>query len=528
MNKLSKSMKSSSKPKSPECLLKTTRKGNVLEHMTSTSHKRSSNKTYQESFSDTTRLITISHEDISGIVPLDSCVSRSSLLDLTPRITISDCENKHKASKGEKTVQRKKIKSPVNKKALRRLEPKSKIEEYESQLKKKSSEIFSLTRKVNVLQETLNDKNRLVRDLEMKFPKMLSELSRGLGKDPEKLKVSLELKETMKRNRQLSGNQKRNEDLLRNKEDKIKLLEKERDKALEELRAKEKESKDFKSRLVSAEQRVSLLAGKLDVRDSDLKKCKEKLEDLQYRYRVINEENFSKIIQLEKMSSEICALSECNEEKDNQIEKLKHQTNGLVISLNEESLKSYNLEIRLKELLDQQQQPRDSRKSSDLNDVTKEMLDKITSVAKDNKMLVNVQLTVNQQSREEVPSRGNLPTLTSENVCQYEELGQEEYLEVFEEESSTLSLGDLTVASNMSEAEYNLSAGTLAKAEELDEQVRSLWSRLSCPDATLDYLQGQHQTLEQSVSRLRNDLDQSIKKNDKLQQNVTFAKKLFK
>ena len=259
LNKLSKSMKSSSKPKSPECLLKTTRKGNILEHMTSTSHKRSSNKTYQESFSVTTRLITISHEDISGIVPLDSCVSRSSLLDLTPRITISDCENKHKASKGEKTVQRKKIKSPANKKALRRLEPKSKIEEYESQLKKKSSEIFSLTRKVNVLQETLNDKNRLVRDLEMKFPKMLSELSRGLGKDPEKLKVSLELKETMKRNRQLSGNQKRNEDLLRNKEDKIKLLEKERDKALEELRVKEKESKDFKSRLVSAEQRVSLL-----------------------------------------------------------------------------------------------------------------------------------------------------------------------------------------------------------------------------------------------------------------------------
>ena len=90
---LSRQMKSYSKVKSPECLLKTTRKGNILKHMTSTTNKRSSPKTntYQDSFLDTTKVISISHEDISGIVPFNE--TRSSLLDLTPKITISNCSN---------------------------------------------------------------------------------------------------------------------------------------------------------------------------------------------------------------------------------------------------------------------------------------------------------------------------------------------------------------------------------------------------------------------------------------------------
>ena len=464
--KLSTTMKSCTKVKSPECLMKTTRKGNILKHMTSTTNKRPSAKTYQESFLDTTKIISISHEDISGIAPLESCSSRSSLLDLTPKITISNCsyEDRNLNNRGkklEKTVQRKKVKSPINKRYLRKLEPRSKLEEYESQLKKKNSEIFSLTRKNNVLQETLNEKNRLVRDLEMKFPKMLSELSRGLGKDPEKLKVSLELKETIKRNRQLSGNQKRNEDLLRNKEDKIRLLEKERDKVLEELKVKERESKDFKTRLVSVEQKFSLLVGKLDVKESELRRCREMLEDVQYRYRVINDENFSKIIQTEKMSSEICALSESIEEKDSQIEKLKYQINDLMISLNEEALRAYNLEIQVKESVDKR--PGDTQTDSEIDDVTKEMMDKIKSAAKGNNVMVNVSMTVNQIKNSS--GREILPTLTNENVSQFEDLSagrEEEYLEVFEDEESS-NVGDITVTSNDSEAEYNVSAGTIAK-----------------------------------------------------------------
>ena len=55
-----------------------------------------------------------------------------------------------------------------------------------------------------------------------------------------------------------------------------------------------------------------------------------------------------------------------------------------------------------------------------------------------------------------------------------------------------------------------------------------MWSKLSCPDATFDQLQGQRHCLEMSVSRLQTDLDVSIRKNNQLQQNVSFAKKLFK
>ena len=467
--KLSKKMKSTSIIKSPECLLKTTRKGNILKHMTSTTTKRPESQTYQNSFLDTTKVVSISHEDISGIVPLESCDSRSSLLDLTPKITISSCSNKERdlnQGKGkQKTVQRKKIKSPVCKQFSRKLEPKSKNEEHESQLRKKNSEIFSLTRKVNMLQETLNERNKLVRDLEMKFPKMLSELSRGLGKDPEKLKVSLELKETIKRNRQLSGNQKRNEDLLKIKEDKIKQLERERDKAVEELRLKEKESRDFKGRLVSVEQKFSLVTGKLEAKDSELRRTKEMLENVQYRYRVINEENFSKIIQIEKMSSEICALSESNEEKDCEMEKLTLKINEMMISLNKETSRAYSLEMQLRELVGIAQKTELSQSDSDLSEVTKELLAKITRVAKEKNVTVNLQLTVNQSRNcVETPSRENRSTLTNENVSQYEEMAvedEEEYPEVFEED--THSLGDVTGASNISESEYDVSAGTLAK-----------------------------------------------------------------
>ena len=469
--KLSKKMKSSSKIKSPECLLKTTRKGNILKHMTSTTNKRPTCQTYQDSFLDTTKVVSMSHEDISGIVPLESCESRSSLLDLTPKITISKCSNGERdlsQCKGkQKTVQRKKIKSPVSKKFSRKLEHKSKNEEYESQLRKKNSEIFSLTRKVNTLQEALNEKNKLVRDLEMKFPKMLSELSRGLGKDPEKLKVSMELKETIKRNRQLSGNQKRNEDLLKIKEDKIKQLERGRDKAIEELRSKEKESRDFKARLVSVEQKLSLLAGKLEAKDSELRRAKEMFEDVQYRYRVINEENFSKIIEIEKMSSQICALRESNEEKNCEMEKLKLKINEMMISLNEETSRVYSLEMQLRELVGIAEKTDLTQSDSDMSEVTKELLAKISRAAKEKNVTLNLQLTVNQgqQNFVETESRENRSTLTNENVSQYEEMSvadeEEEYPEVFDEEN--LSVGDTTGASNISESEYDVSAGTLAK-----------------------------------------------------------------
>ena len=65
------------------------------------------------------------------------------------------------------------------------------------------------------------------------------------------------------------------------------------------------------------------------------------------------------------------------------------------------------------------------------------------------------------------------------------------------------------------------------KAEELDERVRDLWTRLSSRDETFDELQSNYQKLGESVTNMKKDLNQSIIQNNTLYENVNFAKKLF-
>ena len=192
------------------------------------------------------------------------------------------------------------------------------------------------------------------------------------------------------------------------------------------------------------------------------------LEDVQYRYRVINEENFSKILEIEKMSSQICALRESNEEKNCEVEKFKLKINEMMISLNEETSRAYSLEMQLRELVGIAEKTDLTQGDSDTSEVTKQLLAKIAQAAKEKNVTLNVQLTVNQSQQNSVETprqRENRSTLTSENVSQYEEMSvaddEEEYPEGFEEENH--SLGDITGASNISESESDVSAGTLAK-----------------------------------------------------------------
>ena len=58
-------------------------------------------------------------------------------------------------------------------------------------------------------------------------------------------------------------------------------------------------------------------------------------------------------------------------------------------------------------------------------------------------------------------------------------------------------------------------------------RVRELWNRLSSKDKTFDHLQTNHQMLDMSVKKLRQDLNQSILRNNTLHSNVTIAKNLF-
>ena len=126
-----------------------------------------------------------------------------------------------------------------------------------------------------------------------------------LGKDPDKLKVSLELKETIKRNRQLNGSQKRNEELIKVKDDKIKHSQWEKEKLQDDLKLKERECRDLKCRLSSLETKIPHLLNKIDAREVEIKHLKSENEELNYRLRWINEENFTKTREIDKLSAEI-------------------------------------------------------------------------------------------------------------------------------------------------------------------------------------------------------------------------------
>ena len=169
--KLTTAMKSSITRKSPVALLKTTRKGNILTQMTSTVNKKSKNNQYQISLLDNSKIISISESDISGIKPLDTCESEDGEVNQTTNISISQCR-KSKTDRG-------KIKDPINNNKIKKRTPNDNLE---ADLRKKNGKILTLNRKINKLEEILTEKNKIIKDLEIKFPKMLSELSRGLGR----------------------------------------------------------------------------------------------------------------------------------------------------------------------------------------------------------------------------------------------------------------------------------------------------------------------------------------------------------
>ena len=147
---------------------------------------------------------------------------------MTPRIMVSKCEKLEKLveeqelGKTAKKVLRGKIKSPVSKiqKSIieRNLKSKDRIESYESQIRKKESELLSLTRKINSLQKTVNEKDNTIKGLEKKFPKMISDLKQGLL---EEKKANVDMKEMVKKFRQVNGDKSKMEDQLKAKDDKI-------------------------------------------------------------------------------------------------------------------------------------------------------------------------------------------------------------------------------------------------------------------------------------------------------------------
>ena len=395
--------------KSPLSLMRTARKGNILAQMTSTTVKSGYTNAnhYQESLVTNTKMISVSDHDISGISPLVND-TRTGVLDITAK------------NETKKVVQRKQVRSPVISNKVQRKTNSVKADDFEKQLKKKHQEVLALNRKINKLEESLSEKNKIIKDLEIKFPKMLSEMSRGMGKDPDKLKVSIELKETIKRNRQLSGSHERNEKLLKVKDDKIKFATIERDKALDELKIKEREVRELKASFLVLEQKIPHFVAKLEERETEIRKVVSENCDLKYKLKVMNEENIAKMIELEKLSSEIIDLQ---------------------IQIDENGLEREEISTKLQ---------REARK------------------------VINLEDEVNKLKQELAVKRfrSSLPTLTEDNVQEVTH-NEEEEDEVFEKmnideyqgggDLSTASSAFTTDSSTMSESEYDISVGTIAK-----------------------------------------------------------------
>jgi len=563
--KLTVKMKSQLKFKSPEILPKTTRKVGLIKQMTSTTYKNSAFSPCSISVPPSKQLLSVSENDISGISPIKNFESHASLHNLTPKIIITKSLRQTKDSKvspkPKKTVVRSKVKSPVNGTLQRstgardqkKSKEASKLVELETQLKKKNSEMLNLNRKVNTLQKTLADKDKVIRDLEIKFPKMLSELKKGFGEDESKKKVNKELKDTIKRNRQLSGAQRHTEDQLKVKDEKLKQAILTRDKALEELKVKEKESKDFLLRLVSLEKSFPELVLKLSEKDCEIRRYKETIGNFEQRLKILTEDNFLKIRSIDQISDQLVDLNNNVLEKESEIVDLKQFNFELQNNLRDEIIKTRRLEQEIRKHLkinDQlcgiKEQPNSGNEGVNFDEATEDFLDKVSAVSRDQNVTVNLKLTVKKSRVSNILDqsgincgKNRLKTLTAEDsfINRLDD-AYEEFPEVFDDEDSTDLAEDMSTEdiddstsniedSNMSEKEYDVSAGTMARAEELDIKVRELWTRLSTRDETFEDLKNDRLNFTTSVSRLESDLNQSILQHNRFLDQVSVAKKLF-
>jgi len=565
--KLAVKMKSKLKFKSPEMLAKTTRKGTLVNQMTSTVNKKCFSLS-QTMVGDSSNLLSTSQNDISGISPIKNSASHECMDILTPKIVISCCsKTQEKTGRvSPKKVPRSKVRSPVNQKfkTVPGREVKSsykevsraQLQELEIQLRKKISECINLTRKNNNLQKTVTEKDQIIRDLEIKFPKMLSELKRGMGQDNSKKKVNLELKETLKRNRQLSGAQKQTEDQLKIKEDKLKQALEARDVALDKLKVKEKESKEFLHRLSLLEKSVPELVLKLDEKESDLRRSIETVSNLEQRLKILTEDNLLKVRSIDQISNQLVDLNNNILEKEVEIVSLRQSVMELETIQKSEALKIKRLQlekIHLQKLVEQSNKPADQRcivnEGVNFDEATEDFLDKVSAVSKDQNVTVNLKLLVKKsrvsnildQSTRNSSSRNTLKTLTNEDKnivnSRLDESIDEYPDEVFDnsidfDENMSVEDNDDPVDiiedSNMSENAYDVSAGTMARAEELDSKVREMWTRLSCRDQTFDQLENdQCMKFTNSVSRLETDLNESILHHNRFMGQVSVAKKLF-
>ena len=203
--KLTVVMKPQPKSKSSESLSKSlSKKSPVAQHLVSSVNTRSKGLTRQSGAThltqlpknnsnqiDTMKFTSLCHslpvvdQCSCKIAPLSASTRKisdfPSLNPVTPKIMITKCSKLEKLVETKelgkvKKVLRSKVKSPLNKIGKIGIKDnvgkinKDKVE-YETQLKRKDSEILNLNRKINAIQKIVSDKEKVIKNLELKFPK---------------------------------------------------------------------------------------------------------------------------------------------------------------------------------------------------------------------------------------------------------------------------------------------------------------------------------------------------------------------
>jgi len=533
-------MKTNVKLKSPEALPQTfKRRTAILKQITSTTKKSSPRVSVQYSVSDT---------NISNISSIKSCESLDSLCLLRPDIIITDdtsAKPNVKDNPSSKKISRIKVRSPANGKVQKARSKgvissdctKSKLDEAEKQLRRKSSEILSLNRKINNLQKTITEKEKTIRDLEIKFPKMLADIKKGFVQDESKKKVNRELKDTLKRNRQLSGSQKQAEDQLKVKEEKLEKALRAKDKAIDDFKLKEKEAREAHSRVASLEAKLPDLVMKLEEKGRELRRCKDVNVELETCLKALREDNFLKVKAIDQISNRVFDLNNNLLVKDTEIFDLRQHLFELQ---NEKQVVVENYSVMEKQytnLLKVMENDSLNNNGSFVNDGG-DLLERL--MYEKSNGTVSRKLTSKNSKRSDcggpkasfINRRYSLKTLTAAEEGALDSSG-DEYPSVFGSvEDDVMSIASenscfSNVDSNASQIVYDVSDGTIARAEELDKKVHQMWNRVSVKDDTFAEISENRRAYNESVSALESDLNSSIMQHNKFLDRVLVAKKLF-
>ena len=515
---------------------------------------------------------------------------------VTPRIMVSKCEKLEKLVEEKegrtKKILRGKIKSPVNKInksiAERNLRNKERIESYETQLKKKESEILSLTRKINLLQKTVSEREKTIKGLEVKFPKMIAELKHGLL---EEKKTNVELKDVLKKCRQANGNKQRLEEKVKMKDEKLKEIKLSKKKLSEELQSKEFELKDFRSRIRSLEEKIPELVAEIErkdeelrqqaieaaSRDEDFARCEETVEFLEQRLEAQSEEQKSQ----EKLIDDLKRrLNECGDEmdaKESEVQELRAINMELYNELQEqyEALEKTDQETQnylqiiegIREKIGSAPAEKIHNSMEYLDKATDDFLEKVSSVSKRKNLSFGVKLTVRKSSvlsendrmesflvnpssfnnnstrfsfnnvKHSSRNSGRLSQCRTSSIHQSSRGSFEEprrSLQFKLVNSTTNSFDEVfldersSVVTESTRSDIDISSDTCTRLEVLDDQVRGLWNRLSAKDSSYEVFKvATEPQFSSSVGKLKEDLSVSVDHQNRFLDQVRVAKRLF-